>query len=226
MLAAERVRGIIIAPSSTSAPEITELLDRGVPVVACDREIADTRAGSVIADNEGGARRATEHLLNAGHTRIGLVGGPPAIQTGAERQAGYEAAMRARGLRTHISIGGFRIEKGREATVHLLAAQPDLTGLVIANNLMAIGALRALKQRGLRVPKDVAVVSIDDPIWADVTDPPLTTLAQPIKEMARAAVELLFQRINGEPNPPRRVVFDLELRVRASCGTKSSKGEV
>lgn len=226
MLAAEHVRGIIIAPSSASAPEITQLLDRGIPVVACDREIADTRAGSVIADNEGGARRATEHLLNAGHTRIGLVGGPPSIQTGLERQAGYEAAMRARGLRPQMSVGGFRVEGGRRATDELLAAHSDLTGLVIANNLMAIGALQALKRRGLRVPRDLAVVSIDDPIWAEVTDPPLTTLAQPIKEMARAAVDLLFQRINGEPNPPRRVVFDLELRVRASSGTKSVEGEV
>lgn len=219
VLAAERVLGVLISPSDPYGEEIGALLDLGIPVVAFDRTVADVRADAVVADNVGGARVATEHLIRAGHERIGFVGGSVRIETGAGRLAGYESAMREAGLESHPANGGFRINSGREAVGRLLAESP-LTALVMGNNLTTIGALEALRERGLRVPDDVALVAVDDPFWAGLVEPPLTTLSQPVREMADRSVDLLFERIEGRREEPRRVVFGFELVVRGSCGVE------
>ncbi len=219
VLAAERVRGVILSSSDPGGEEIGELLDLGIPLVAFDRAVEDPRAGAVVADNVSGMRLATEHLVRAGHERIGFVGGPVGIETGAGRLEGYTEAMRRAGLSPLVVEGGFRIERGRAATEELLGEE-TLTALIAGNNLMTIGALQALRERGLRVPDDVALVGVDDPFWSELIEPPLTALAQPVREMADCAVDLLFEEIGGRDQTPRRVVFDFELRVRGSCGTK------
>lgn len=215
VLAAERVTGAIIAPTDAAAPEISELLDYGISVVSFDRAVADRRADAVLAANVDGARLGTEHLIEGGHARIGLITGPLTLSTGSERLLGYEQAVTAAGLPSLVAQGNFRVEGGRQATTELLAA--DATALLVANNLMAIGALQALKDAHLKVPTDVALLSIDDPPWASLTDPPLTTLAQPVRAMASAAVELLLPRLQGGRQRRRRRVFDFELRHRSSC---------
>ena len=146
-----------------------------------------------------------------------MVVGRHDIQTGAERSAGYGAAMAAAGLTPRIADGGFRLDGGRRATEELLAGG-GLSALVVANNLMTVGALQAIRARGLGVPADLALVALDDPFWAELVDPPLTTLAQPVRRMADGAVRLLFERIEGRRDLARCLVFDFELRVRRSCG--------
>jgi LacI family transcriptional regulator len=128
--------------------------------------------------------------------------------------------MRAAGLSPRVANGGFRIEGAVHATKQLL---DGATGLVVANNLMAIGALKALARRGLRVPEDVAVVALDDPFWAELVQPPLTVLAQPVRRMADAAMRLLLARIGGRRRRPRHEVFPFELLVRGSCGTAGER---
>ena len=219
VLADERVEGVIMVPTDPASDEIGHLLDMGIPVVALDRTVADPRADAVIIDNAGGTRRATDYLIEHGHRRIGFIGGRPEIQTGAERLAGYEAAMMAHGLEPCSAPGGFRIDGARAATTDLLTAEPDITALVVANNLMAIGALHAMRDLHRRVPDDIALIAIDDPFWADLVDPPLTTLAQPIQRIAERAAGLLFARIAGETGRSKCLVFSFELRVRGSCGT-------
>lgn len=219
MLAAERVLGVIVSPSDPGGQEISELLDLGIPVIAFDREVENPLADAVVGENVGGLELATEHLIRAGHERIGFVSGSVEVETGAERLEGYEAAMKEAGLEPRSVDGEFRIEGGRQAADKLLDSG-DLTALIAANNLSSIGALQAIRARDLLVPEDVAFVAVDDPFWAELVEPPLTTLAQPVREMAESAVELLFERIRGERKEPRRVVFDFELRVRGSCGTK------
>ncbi|MBA2276990.1 MAG: LacI family DNA-binding transcriptional regulator, partial [Chloroflexia bacterium] len=110
VLAAERVVGVILTPSDPADAAIGQLLDMAIPVIAFDRTVHDPRADAVVADNVDGSRRATEHLIDAGHERIGFIGGLSAIQTGADRLAGYEAAMRAHDLEPRAVNGGFRIE--------------------------------------------------------------------------------------------------------------------
>lgn len=219
VLAAERVRGVILSPSDPRGEEIGELLDLEIPLVAFDRAVEDPRAGAVVVDNVGGMRVATKHLIRAGHERIGFVGGPVGIETGAGRLEGYRLAMQDAGLAPLTVEGNFRIERGRAATAELLA-RDGLTALIAGNNLTTIGALQALRERGLRVPDDVALVGVDDPFWSELVEPPLTALAQPVKEMADCAVDLLFEEIGGGGESPRKVIFDFELRVRGSCGTK------
>ena len=219
MMAADRVQAVIISPSDPAVPEISELLDLGVPVIAFDRPVADPRADSILVDNVSAADRATRHLLEAGHRRIGLLAGPSDVQTGADRSAGYEAAMTRAGLPAQAASGGFRIEGGRRATDDLLSAYPDLTALVVANNLMAMGALETLRGRNRRVPDDVALVTIDDPLWSILVDPALTALAQPVRAMSQAIVDLIFERLEGGRQDPKRLVFELQLKRRDSCGT-------
>ncbi len=217
VMADERVLGVIMAPSEADSPQIGRVLDLGIPIVALDREVTDPRADTVVVDNFGGVRRGVEHLIADGHTRIGFVGGRPEIATGAERLAGYERAMREAGLIPRTLPGHFRIEGGRRAAEELLDSG-ELTALVIANNLMAVGALEAVRSRGLRVPDDVAIVAVDDPFWAELISPPLTTLAQPVREIADRAIRMLLGRVRGEREEPERAVFEFELRVRQSCG--------
>jgi DNA-binding LacI/PurR family transcriptional regulator len=224
MLAGERVQGVILAPSDPAGAEIGRLLDLGIPLVAFDRVVDDGRADAVIIDNAEAGRRAAAHLLALGHRRIGFIGGRPEIQTGGERQAGYERAMAAAGLAPIVADGRFRLDGGRDAAARLLDAG-DVTALIVANNLMTVGALQAIRERGLRIPDDLALVAVDDPFWAALTDPPLTALAQPVRRMAESAVRLLFERIDGTRTAPRCLVFDVELRVRRSCGATMLAGE-
>jgi LacI family transcriptional regulator len=219
MLAGERVSGVILSPTDPGGTEIGELLDLGIPVVAFDRHVDDPRADAVVTDGEGATSLAVEHLLAAGHERIGLIAGPASVETSRARRGGYEAAMHVHHLEPLIADGRYRIEGGRAATLELLAEHDDITALVIANNLMAIGTLKALASAGRRVPEDIAIVAIDDPFWAELVQPPLTVLAQPVRAMADAAVSLLLDRVTGKRQTPHQEVFKFELRVRGSSGT-------
>jgi len=216
MLAGERVSGVILSPSDPGGPEIAHLLDLGIPVVAFDRTVDDPRADSVISDGHGAARRATTHLLDAHHTRVAFVGGRPGVETADTRRAGYRAAMRAAGVPPREVDGGFRIDAARVAARELLERDPGVTALVVANNLMAIGVLRALAGSGRRVPDDIALIALDDPFWAELVRPPLTVLAQPVRAMAAAAMRLLLGRIAGARDRAQHEVFEFELRIRGS----------
>jgi LacI family transcriptional regulator len=218
MMMDERVLGVILSPANPGEPAIGEVIDSGIPIVAFDREVADARADAVLADNIRGARMATERLLESGHRSVAFVGGRREVETGAERLDGYEIAMRRAGVEPRSIDGGFRAQAAHDAVVELLRADEPPTALVVANNLMTLGALRALAEVGARVPGDVALVAIDDPPWAALVAPPLTTIGQPVRRMATDAMELLLDRVQGRA-APRRIVHPMELHARDSCGT-------
>jgi LacI family transcriptional regulator len=225
MLAGERVSGVILSPSEPAGEEIRLLLDLGIPVVAFDRHVNDERADSVVSDGRGATRTATEHMIAAGHTAIAFLGGRPGVETAEERRAGYEAAMRDAGLEPHEADGDFRIEGAVRATEELLRDHGDVTALVIGNNLMAIGAMRALVAHRRRVPEDIALIALDDPFWAALVQPPLSVLAQPVRRMTDAAMRVLLERIGGSTEPPQHQRFPFELKVRGSCGTEHLEPE-
>jgi LacI family transcriptional regulator len=218
MLADERPRGVLLAPCDPAGAEIGQLLDLGITVVAFDRPVLDSRVDSVLADNAAASRLAVDHLIQTGHQRISFVGTSPAVETGAARLAGYRAAMGDAGLEGRWENGGFRIETGQVATGRLLDRWPDSDAIVAGNNMMAVGAIRALRERGITIPDGIGLVSFDDPFWAELVDPPLTTLAQPLRAMVAAAVRLLIDGIEGRRRQPQRLVFGLELAIRASSG--------
>ena len=218
VLADERVGGVIISPSDPAGAEIADILDAGIPVVAVDREVADPRADAVVGDNAASVRDATQALIDLGHREIACVSGWRTVGPSAERQAGYASAMEAAGLVPTTRETNSRIDGGRDAAVELFSRPARPTALIAANNLMALGAIEAARECGLRIPEDLAVIGVDDPFWAPYLEPALTTIAQPVREMATTAMLLLAERIRGARTETRRVVLPFELRWRASTG--------
>jgi LacI family transcriptional regulator len=218
MLADERVSGIVLSPSSPDG-KIDHLCDLAIPVVTIDRTLKHGTTDAVLADNVAAVRAATRRLIDAGHANIGFVGGRSEVDTGSERQHGYLTAIEEAGLAPVLADGRFRRDAAEVAVTTLLREKRPVSALVVANNLMALGAIRAVRRAGLRIPEDIAVIAVDDPAWAELLDPPLTVLAQPIRAMATRAVEFLVRRLGGDQSPPVRDVFELKLIVRRSCGT-------
>jgi LacI family transcriptional regulator len=225
-LHAEGVAGIILVTSDGRTPEFRRLLKAKVPLVVIDRVPAGLNVDAVTVANLEGAREATAHLIDLGHRRIGFIGGPAHLSTASERQAGYEEALRAAGAGYAptpelIKYGDFRQTGGYQAMRELLAIPEPPTAVFIANNLMTLGALQAIHERGLSIPDDIGIISFDDMSWATSLQPPLTAVAQPTYELGATAAELLLARMRDPERPVRRVVLNTELMIRASCGKKS-----
>jgi len=216
MLADERPVGVIIAPCDSSGPEIGQLIDLGIPVVAFDRPVKDERADAVLADNFEAARTAVDHLVGTGLTKIGYVGIPTQIETGARRLAGYKAAMAAHGLEPRWIDGGLRLATGYRAAEKLVRDWPEMDGMVVGSNMLTLGALRALRAESRHIPDDIAIVAFDDPVWAELVQPALTTLAQPVRAMTSTAVRLLIDNIEGRRRAPERIVFRFTMKIRES----------
>jgi DNA-binding LacI/PurR family transcriptional regulator len=221
VLADERVGGVIISPSDPTGAEIAAILDAGIPMVAIDREVADPRADAVVGDNAASVREATRVLIDLGHRRIACVSGWRTVGPSAERQAGYASAMEAARLVPIARETNSQIDGGRDAALELLAGPARPTAIIAANNLMALGVFEAARERGVRIPEDLAVIGVDDPFWAPYLEPPLTTIAQPVREMATTAMSLLAERIRGSRSEARRLVLPFELHWRASTGPLS-----
>ncbi|MCX6552697.1 MAG: LacI family DNA-binding transcriptional regulator [Acidobacteria bacterium] len=221
MLRADGVAGIVFVPIGERKVGYRQLSSRPLPIVAIDRLPTGLRVDLVTVENTDGSRRAVEHLIELGHREIALLGGPPQHSTGSERQEGYERALRAAGIPLRqelIQHGDFREAGGYHGMKALLGISSPPTAVFVANNLMALGALRAIHEAGRRIPLDIAVVSFDDMPWATSLNPPLSSVAQPAWEIGEAAGELLLARIAEPDRPVRHVVLETQLMVRASSG--------
>ncbi|WP_238434503.1 MULTISPECIES: LacI family DNA-binding transcriptional regulator [unclassified Frankia] len=192
----------------------------GVPLVMAGRLLTGRMVDYVDADNVGGARDAVGHLLATGRRRIATVAGPPDMSVGVDRLRGYTEAVRAAGgdaAAGWVVVGDFTEASGQAATERLLAEHPDLDAVFAASDLMALGALRALRAAGRRVPDDVAVVGFDDAALAAYADPPLTTVRQQVELMGQEMVQLLLARIADPDGEPRELILPTELVIRASA---------
>jgi LacI family transcriptional regulator len=218
-LADERVAGVILSPTDPHDPEITELIDAGIPVVAFDRAVSDPRVDTVMADNVEGTEQATCLLLDNGHRRIAYVGGGKDVASSQDRLVGYKRAIRSAGLSPQTAVGHFSMEGGRHAMSRLLGSEPAPTAVVVANNLMTLGAIQAAHDAGVPIPDQLALVGVDNPYWAEFVDPPITSLAQPIAAMAREAIGMLLARLSRDGGPPHKSVHSLHLIVRRSSGS-------
>lgn len=174
----------------------------GVPVVAVDRDPHVESVPLVMVDNESGAREVVAHLLGEGHTRIAHVSGPLAVDAAAQRQAGYRGALADAGIpaRAEYQVAGdFGEHSGYVGAQQLLALPERPTAAFFANDLMAIGGLRALRESGVAVPEEIAVVGFDGLELAQYVTPPLTTVEQPVDAIARRGFRLLMDQVNGAP---------------------------
>jgi LacI family transcriptional regulator len=223
LLAEKRVDGIVFVASGNDRSGVQALLQHKIPVVALDRELKGMRCDSIVVDNRGGGRQATLHLIGGNHRRVGCISGPRNLTSAKERLQGYQDALAEVRLPVDpalIQMGNFHVEGGYTAVQTLLNLPNPVTAVFAANDLMAVGALRGIAARGLRVPEDVAVVGFDDIALAMYTEPPLTTVKQPIREIGKLATELIMARVKGERKEPQSHRLKTSLIVRGSCGIK------
>jgi LacI family transcriptional regulator len=215
-----RADGIILAASPEPGRTLEYLRTRHVPVVLVDRLIG-SELDEVGTENVEATSHLVEHLASRGHTRIGMVSGLAGLATTQERVAGYRLGLERAKLRYDDALlrgGSSDAEPARGATAQLLEMPDPPTALIVANNKMTIGAMRALRDAGLSVPGDIALVAFDDFAWADLFEPRLTTIAQPHQELAAKAVELITSRIDDPDQPVRSIRLDPTLVHRNSCG--------
>ncbi len=223
LLLEKRVDGIIFTSVKMNESDVTDLRARHVPFVFAGRSLPDVDADSVVVDNVLGGSQATNHLLALGHQRIAYIAGPSHVSASMDRFDGYCQALRRAGLEPDpdlVAEGDFRQEGGYRAMSLLLGRGGPLTAVFAANDYMAIGALEAVLERGLRVPEDVAVVGFDDILFAGLHLVQLTTVAQPKYDMGAIAARILFERITGasEGKSWHRVVLPSRLVIRRTCG--------
>ena len=214
--------GVLVASTSLDDPLISNLLRDQIPFVSVGRH-TDKRVHYVDVDNVGGARTAVEHLIRLGHRRIATITGRLDMIAGQDRLEGYRQALQARSIPVEEDLiveGDFSESSGVMGIQRLLPASPD--AVFVASDMMAIGALKALRQAGWQVPHDIALIGFDDIPAASVIEPALTTVRQPIERMGSMAVDLLLSVLENsseEEAPAHRIILPTELVVRASCGS-------
>ncbi|MEZ4656256.1 MAG: LacI family DNA-binding transcriptional regulator [Caldilineaceae bacterium] len=219
LMVAENMAGVIISPTAKAGVACRQLFEAAIPVVAVDRKLTGLPVDSVIVDNAAASYQVITHLIEAGHTRIGAILGTPDVSTGSERQQGYLNALTEHGLPVVAELlrcGVPKTETGYQLTNELLALPDPPTALFTGNNLLTVGALRAIHERGLRMPDDVALVAFDEMEWMFVMNPPLTVVAQPTYAMGQKAAELLLARIQDSARPIEEITMMATVDYRGS----------
>lgn len=225
VLRQESAAGAILPPFAEGSPLTLDPEALGFPVVCFDRRPPTGAFDTVVVDNETGAFEAVSHLARLGHRRVGLIVASLDFSTSTERLEGYRCALREHGLPVEndlIRSGEPRQEAGQTLALDLLDADDPPTALFVGNNVMTMGALAAAQTLGLRVPHDLSIVGFDDPPWAQLVSPPLTTVCQPTFEIGQTAADLLLRRIGDPDREPETIVLPTALIVRGSCGAPAS----
>lgn len=221
VMRAEAVAGVLLATTLPDDSSARYLLSNGIPVVAIDRDLNDPDVDSVMVDSVHGAVEAVSHLIDLGHRRIGLINGPARIVTLRQRCDGFKLAHERHGLTASpelMRFGSPNQAGGYACTHELLQQHPDITALFSANNLLALGTLAAIQERGLKIPDDISVVCFSDMSWSALLNPPLTAIAQPDYELGQKAAALLLERFDQPDKRVSHVQLDLRLVIRASTG--------
>jgi LacI family transcriptional regulator len=217
------IDGVILASVLTNDPLLQALTEGDLPFVLVGRQPGNDRLNYVDVDNVNSAREAVTHLLRLGRRRVATITGLLNMNVGTDRREGYLAALRQRSLPADPELiveGDFTEAGGYAAMQRLLPANPD--AVFAASDAMAVGALRALRDAGRRVPEDVAVVGFDDMPFAERAEPPLTTMRQPVQRTGVVAAETLIDLIEDPQSQPRRILMPTDLIVRDSCGSRLS----
>ncbi|WJY26287.1 LacI family DNA-binding transcriptional regulator [Sporosarcina trichiuri] len=211
--------GVIISSYTIQPDHLRGLQKAGIPVVLLDNVFSSDSVVSFTVENKEGGELAVRHLLERGCRKIAHICGPLSITSSRERTAGYEAVSTGTDWFTPglIAYSDFTVKGGHSAMQQLLVSHPDLDGVFASNDLMAAGALKALQEAGRRVPEDVKVIGFDG-IQLEMMSPGLSTVAQPIYELGKTAVDVLIGLITEHPDIPEDKVFPVSLTVRQSTG--------
>ncbi|MCO1579807.1 LacI family transcriptional regulator [Crossiella sp. SN42] len=229
LLLAQHVSGVLFAGGSYAQADASHehyrrLVERQLPTVLINAGIDELGFPRVSCDDAVAAEQALTHLLSLGHTKVGMVLGPPDHLPSRRKLAAFTAAAAKAKLSVPAEWVGhamFSLEGGQAAAARLI--ERGVTGIVCASDPLALGTVRAVRRRGMAVPADVSVIGYDDSAFMNCTDPPLTTIRQPIEAMGRAAVDLLAAQINGAEVTAEELLFEPELVVRGSTAPAPEK---
>jgi LacI family transcriptional regulator len=220
------VDGLVLVGIGPHDPELKRLVSARIPTVAVDIELVGPRAGFITSDNLDGARVAVRHLWKLGHRRIASITGNTGTKPGLDRLVGFRSELEALGgdpRDAYVEEGDFYMDSGYEAMRRLLALPEPPTAVFAASDLMAVGAIKAIEDAGLRCPDNVAVVGFDDIQIAELLNPSLTTIRQDKRGLGTTAALSLVQMIEDPDSAPPARMLPVELVVRQSCGAASAK---
>jgi len=226
-----RVDGIILSPTTGENGEVSlaakEIYASGIPLVFIDRAVKGMKVPTVVSDNLSAAQEATTHLIEQGHRRIGLIVGRRTLDTMSERIEGYRRALSEHqiGFDEPLVVDAVHVgvEGGYRATKHLLELHVPPTTLLVANNLLVLGALNAIKEKGLTIPDNVALIGWDDFYAAPHLQTPLTMVNQPAHAMASIAAEQLMKMLSEKPvDPSLHIILKSDFIIRESSGKRLS----
>ena len=215
-----QVDGVILVSASTAAsPALSSMVQQGTPVLAMDRAIKDLPIDHVLVNTFAGTRDAVLHLAGQQRRRIAFIAGPKTNWTAAEKLRGYRDGLRRAGLEWDASLvlpGDYTLPSGEAQALALLALKPRPDAVIIANNLMTLGAMRVFLRHSISVPHDLALVGYDNADWTDVVRPAVTVVSQPTYELGRRSIGSLLARLENPDAKPSRILLDTELIVRES----------
>ena len=229
VLLEKQVDGIIFISVGAVKENIYKIMDINIPIVVADRDISSLTSDVVLIDNLEGGYKATNYLIALKHKRIGCITGPSLMTPSSLRVEGYKNALLDAGIpidETIICQGDFRYEGGKICMLNLLNNSEPPTAVFVCNDMMALGAYRAIHEYGKRIPEDISLVGFDNIPFSQTAYPALTTMAQPIVDMAETAVNLLIERIqimqkmkHSHDIAPdyKRVILNAQLIERESC---------
>jgi LacI family transcriptional regulator len=225
----KKVEGIIFISAGAESNNLEKTIEFNIPIVVVDRDIKEINSDIVLVDNSIGGFEATRYLIGLGHRRIACIAGPSPITPSAQRIAGYKRALQEAGIPVDTSLiipGDFRYESGDKAMRELLSLPQPPTAVFACNDMMALGAIQAVNNQGMKIPDDISVIGFDNIPFSQTVYPTLTTIAQPLLEMADLAIDLLIDkikilrqrnRVSGEKLGYKRIVLETKLIKRNSC---------
>ncbi len=219
LLIERQVAGILFVAAGVSTELVDDLRRRRVPLVVIDREVPGVSVDTVLTNHYQGGFLATQHLIDLGHRRIACISAGSELSPSSERVTGYKDALKKNRFAFDQSLvvhGDFQYESGYRAAQQILQRDFPPTAVFACNDLMAVGCISAITERGLRVPEQISVVGFDDVKLASYSNPPLTTISQPKHEIGQLATEILLARMQDLDAPPRFERFETTLIVRRS----------
>lgn len=220
ILQSESIDGLIAAPIHEHDQNVINLVKLGLPIVCVDRGLYDVDVDVVLVENRKGAFNAVDFLAKSGYKRIAYISGLPQIPSSQQREIGYKEALTANGLEVDdnlVKYGDSRHDSGVLLCEELLDLSDPPDALFTGNNLITLGALETIHNKGLKIPGDIAIIGFDDMYWSISLNPPLTAVRQPAYEIGRRAAEQLILRINDPSRPTMSMILKTELMIRNSC---------
>lgn len=224
LLKEQRIRGIIITPTSDknqfNADYLNALENLGIPIVLIDRDVKYSNFDGVFLDNINGAFEATEALIKEGHKKIAIIAGPTTSKPGRDRVRGYEKAMAMNKLNideNYVFYGDFKLESGYNITKEIMKMKDRPTAIFTCNNMMTLGCIKALYEKNIRIPEDIAIIGFDEIEMLNVLGIKVSVVSRPTTEMGKVAMTILSERLKNNDNPhTKRIILSPKLILKGS----------